>query len=175
MKSSTTEVWLYHLQSRFEAWWVMKLWRRKCVGFRKVMHLYLQVFNWKKDWKNSKDIYELLGSLKDIWSTSRNWAIFPVVILAELMFCYVEFREVKPALINSKFFGEWSSNGYVLPKLNTGWVFSDKIHYLLKLPTDQVSLMRVCKELLDDFRACSDWHYDEAGADFWQAFGVVCH
>lgn len=51
MKSSTTEVWLYHPpteqfeSNEFEACWVMKLWRRKGVGFRKVMHFYLQVFN----------------------------------------------------------------------------------------------------------------------------------
>lgn len=161
--------------NEFEAWWVMKLWRRKCVGFRKVMHFYLQVFNWKKDWKNAKTIYELPGSSKDMinFQEMSNFPYCnPCIVNALLCWSW----EVKPALINSKLSGKWSSKDYMLPKLNTGWVFSDKIRDLLKLSTDQLllQLMRVCKELLDDFRACSDWNNDEAGADFWQALWVVC-
>jgi len=83
---------------------------------------------------------------------------------------------VKPAVINSELSGKWSSQKYVLPNLNRTWVFSGKVHDLLKLPTDQwlSQWMRVYKESLDDFRACSDWYNVEAGAGCRQAF-LVAH
>lgn len=96
----------------------MKLWRRRFVDFRKVMHFYLQVFNWKNNGKNAKDIYELPGSFKDVWSTSRRWAIFPVVILAYLMFCYVEIKKLNmPWLIVSCL-----ENGHLMTVCCLNWI-----------------------------------------------------
>lgn len=128
----------------------------------------------KKDWKNAKHIHKLLGSLKDIQLTSRRWVNFPYGYLCIVNALMCRSWEVTPALINTKLSGKWSSQDFVLSKLNRRWAFSDKINGLLKLSTGWLlsQWMKVCKELLEYFRACSDWHNGEA--DFWQAFWVAC-
>lgn len=157
---------------------VTKLWRRcrYCEGNGQRRPAFLPwSSSLKKDWENAK---------KHLWApwvferhmiNFRRWVIFPVVIFASLMLCCVEVEKWKlPWLILNCL-----ENGLLktmLPKLNRRWVFSDRIHDLLKLSTDRLlsRWMRVYKESLDDFKACSDWHNDEAGADFWQAFLVAC-
>lgn len=159
VKSSSEEVWLYHLLRDLRGKSLScDRWQSSGgggVGFVKVignvvLHSYLEVVHWKRTGRMPKTWSPWVFERRMI--NFQEMSNFPYGNLCIVNALLCRSWEVKLALINTELSGKWSSQDYVLPQLNRMWVFSDKIHDLLKLSTDWLLYhwVRVYKELLDD-------------------------